>query len=451
MAITGTPLAVGIPGYVVPSDSSTQLHLTYSSPVVSIDVGGAFTVTGSGTKYKLVPASSAWGRTRVTIKYKDGKSQTVHYFITRSAPASLADLGHFFTTAAHFTDTTDPFGRAPSIMTYDREVNKMVLQDGRVWHAGLSDEAGTGAYLATAMKQFIQPNAQEVTVVDDFVQDTLVGTLQQNGSDGVVASAFFYQPGVVSYNYNNSINWGTWAAWDRQRSYTTRRAYNYIHPVATYWAMYRVARDYPAQKLRQNWSWYLRRATNTTQYCLSNKAANCDYGLVGLMGEWVLGEVLEDLKRENMTAEVTAMETTMRFRANTWEGQAVPYGSEMAWDSTGQEGVYYWTKYPFFLVLVVQSANQPQLLQAPQHAPEDHSQYSSLHACHRSLGLERQRPTLLGLHLWRETSTNRAPDPSLRLRTQLPPHAAFVRAKHIQRLICPAHWLRGKHGAVDEY
>lgn len=78
---------------------------------------------------------------------------------------------------------------------------------------------------------------------------------------------------------------------------------------------------------------------------LENESANCDYGLVGLMGEWVLGELLEDLKRENMTAEASALEATMRYRANLWEIQAVPFGSEMAWDSTGQEGVYYWTKY----------------------------------------------------------------------------------------------------------
>jgi hypothetical protein len=62
------------------------------------------------------------------------------------------------------------------------------------------------------------------------------------------------------------------------------------------------------------------------------------------MGEWVLGELLKDLKREALIAEAAALENTMRFRANNWETEAVPYGSEMAWDSTGQEGVYYWTK-----------------------------------------------------------------------------------------------------------
>ncbi|PSN61753.1 hypothetical protein BS50DRAFT_651153 [Corynespora cassiicola Philippines] len=345
---TGTPLAIGIPGYVIPQDLTAKLYLNYSSPVAAIDAENAFEITApaqEGAPYSLVPSSSAWGRQRVTITYEDGKKQTVHYFITKSASSTLADLGHFFTTSAHYTNENDPFGRAPSIMSYDRETNSVVEQDGRVWIAGLSDEGGTGAYLATAMKEFIQPVAEELSVVDDFIHDTIVGTLQRNGSFGVSASAFFYEPGAVDYSYDPNINWGSWTSWNRERAYTTRRAYNYIHPTAAYWTMYRVARDYPAHELRAEWSWYLGRAYNTTQFCLSNEAANCDYGLVGLMGEWVLGELLEDLKREGMSAEVAALEETMRFRAELWETQAVPFGSEMAWDSTGQEGVYYWTNY----------------------------------------------------------------------------------------------------------
>ena len=229
-------------------------------------------------------------------------------------------------------------------MTYDHEVNGIVEQDSRVWIAGISDEGGTGAYLAAAMKEFIQPTPKEILRIDDFVQDTLVGTLQQNESFGVVASTFFYQPNTVQYSYSPTFDWTSWTSWDKARAYTTRRAYNYVHPVAAYWSLYRIARNYPDQRLRAGWSWYLGRAHNTTQYCLSNRAAKCDYGLVGLMGEWVMGELLEDLKREGLSNQVTALETTMRYRANQWETEAVPFGSEMAWDSTGQEGVYYWTR-----------------------------------------------------------------------------------------------------------
>ena len=56
-------------------------------------------------------------------------------------------------------------------------------------------------------------------------------------------------------------------------------------------------------------------------------------------------EILKDLRREGWTAEADAFEATMKARADIWSKLAYPYGSEMAWDSTGQEEVYAWTTH----------------------------------------------------------------------------------------------------------
>ncbi|CRK28641.1 hypothetical protein BN1708_015289 [Verticillium longisporum] len=69
------------------------------------------------------------------------------------------------------------------------------------------------------------------------------------------------------------------------------------------------------------------------------------YNDMGLMGETVFGFILQDLFREGETRKAEQLEARMRERAQLWDSQDVPYGSEMAWDSTGQEGVYYWTKH----------------------------------------------------------------------------------------------------------
>ncbi|GKT95679.1 LOW QUALITY PROTEIN: glycoside hydrolase family 43 protein [Colletotrichum tofieldiae] len=47
----------------------------------------------------------------------------------------------------------------------------------------------------------------------------------------------------------------------------------------------------------------------------------------------------------------------MRSRAAQWDTEEVPFGSEMAWDSTGQEGVYYWAKYFGFTNTAAKSVN----------------------------------------------------------------------------------------------
>ncbi|KAH7348769.1 hypothetical protein BKA65DRAFT_455187 [Rhexocercosporidium sp. MPI-PUGE-AT-0058] len=345
-----TPLAIGVPGYIIHGDSTAQLHLFYSSAVSSIasDPVGAFKFDPINQGYMLTPSPSAWGRVRVDISYDNGVKQSVSYFITKSGPQQLADLGNFLTTSQYYTNTSDPFHRAPSIITYDRSINDYVLQDHRAWMAGLSDEGGAGSWLAAAMKQAAQPNADEVSKLEDFIHRTVLGTLQPPNSSAVRKSVFFYQPNAISYEYSSKIDWSGWASWNVANAYATDRAYDYVHVSAAYWSLYRVARFYPDIVSQASWEWYLSQSYNTVMFAMGNDARgqpNAWYSELGLMGETVWGYLLDDLKFENFTTQADLLEARMKQRAESWSTQTVPYGSEMAWDSTGQEGVYYWTNH----------------------------------------------------------------------------------------------------------
>jgi hypothetical protein len=70
-----------------------------------------------------------------------------------------------------------------------------------------------------------------------------------------------------------------------------------------------------------------------------------DYGQVGLMGESIWQFILYALQTEGLTSEFTTLQAAMKKRQDIWANQTEPFGSEMAWDSTGQEGVYWWSKY----------------------------------------------------------------------------------------------------------
>ncbi|GFF69759.1 hypothetical protein IFM47457_02782 [Aspergillus lentulus] len=344
---TNTPLTIGT-GYVVPQDQTVQLRILAPTDVVLVvSEGNALTVTRKENTLSLAPTGSAWGRNRLTITYADGKSQTVHYFITESAPDAVARLGQFSTSTMWFTDRSDPFGRAPSIMSYDASTRKPLLQDPRVWIAGLSDEGGV-IYMATAMKQSAHPDAKEIAKLEEFVSKMLFPTIQ-NGGNLVRKSIFFYEPSAVpGYSYSKSIDWGNWWSWNKADSYSTQRSYDYIHVVATYWALYRAGRDQPGLLKQNTWQWYLGRAVNTTIACFATDSAGRElvqYSRVGQMGETVIGELLHDLRREGWSKEADAVEVSMKKRADLWNSQAEPFGSEMAWDSTGQEGVYYWSNY----------------------------------------------------------------------------------------------------------
>jgi len=59
----------------------------------------------------------------------------------------------------------------------------------------------------------------------------------------------------------------------------------------------------------------------------------------------VFPEIVRDLKREGWTEKANDLEGYMHDRERRWERLRYPFGSEMPWDSTGQEEIYTWCRY----------------------------------------------------------------------------------------------------------
>lgn len=294
-------MAIGVPGYLVPVDQTAQLWVFYPNITKVESEDNAFTITPStktNGKLSLTPTGSTWGRTKVTITFANGKVQTMHYFIAESALDVISKLGQFSMSSMWFDNTTEPFGLAPSVISWDHSVQGHVLQDPRVRIAGLSDEGGV-IYLSSTMKQFGLADATEVAKLEKFVNEVLSTTVQ-NSDFTVRKSIFFYQLDLVpGYPYNQSIDWSNWWSWNKNESYYTDRAYDYIHVLGAYWALYRAGRDNHVLK-EHSWQWYLSQAYNTTVTCFATDSAGnglVGYSTDGLMGETVVGELLADLRR----------------------------------------------------------------------------------------------------------------------------------------------------------
>ncbi len=352
------PVAVGIPGYILPTDLEGKLYLNYPSAVSSVGVepSGALTLTAqsdTSTGWKAYTvAGKTWGRARATVSYADGTVQTIHYYVTKAANQVLSDMGTFLTTKDWFVDASDPFGRSPSVMTYDHELGQIVTQSRQAWVCGLGDDGGA-TWLAGAMKQFGQPDSAQVTKYQDFVDKVIWGGLQySSGSQqyGVKRTLFYYEPSTMpAGTYSSSVQWTDattgqtfWGAWNQAHTLEVPRSYNYPHVAALYWAMYRLARNNTGLVSNHTFDWYLNQAYKTavTMTTIGN-----DYAQYGLMDGTVFIEILKDLKREGMTTQASGLEAEMKARADVWNSQAYPFASEMAWDSTGQEEVYGWTRY----------------------------------------------------------------------------------------------------------
>ena len=349
------PVAVGIPGYVVPTDLDATLFLHAPHKVTSItsQPAGALAATpiaapASATAkgwQRYAVRTQGWGPARLNITYADGSVQTVSYFITKPLEQAVADLGRFATTQQWFDDQNDPFKRAPAILTYDNDAKRIVTGDARVWISGMSDEGGGGSWVAAIMKQLDNPDAAEVAKLERMVNETVVGKLQV--ADGAQAGAvrkslFYYDPQAFPQYYDAKQDWKTWTSWSKKDADNLGRAYNYPHVAIGHWVLYRLARNHTGLVTAHDWRWYLERAYQTVVAMVRDAP---EYAQFGLMEGDVFVDILKDLQREGLQAEAVNMEKLMKQRADHWRSLAYPFGSEMAWDSTGQAEVYAWMRH----------------------------------------------------------------------------------------------------------
>lgn len=360
VASTGTPQAVGIPGYVLTSDMNGKLFVKARSNIASI----ASKPTGALHFSPAEVASAEWlafdvasagghGRVRVDIAYEDGKIQTVHYYITDAAPKHVAKHAEFL-FSEQWMGEPDVFERSPGIITYDWANRSKVEQDYRVWIAGLQDEGGAASYVAAALKTAYHPLPAEVRKLEEIATTTMWGNMQYNETDDeyptytVKRSLFYHDPEAEpDYPYDPSLDWSTWASWNKTEASQVWRPYNYVWVSALYWALYHAESVSPGILTLQNSSWYLDKAYRTAEvwYGQDAKGENIsEFRDVGFMGERVWLELLKDLEHEGLEEASDSIRTIMRERQSVWAGREDPFGSEMAWDSTGQEGVYIWSR-----------------------------------------------------------------------------------------------------------
>ena len=360
VASTGTPLAIGIPGYVLTSDMNGKLFVKARSNITSIASKPAGALHFSPVEVPSaewlafdVASAGGHGRVRVDVAYEDGKVQTVHYYITDAAPQHVAKHADFL-FSEQWMGEPDVFERSPGIITYDWENRSKVEQDYRVWIAGLQDEGGAASYVAGALKTAYHPLPAEVRKLEEMATTTMWGNMQYNGTDDeypmytVKRSLFYYDPEAEpDYPYDPSLDWSTWASWNKTEASQVWRPYNYVWVSALYWALYHAENVSPGVLALRNSSWYLDKAYRTAEvwYGKDAKGDNIsEFRDVGFMGERVWLELLKDLEQEGLKEASDSLRAIMQERQAVWAAREDPFGSEMAWDSTGQEGVYVWSK-----------------------------------------------------------------------------------------------------------
>ena len=404
LAAAGKATMHAVPGYVITSELTTAtLFVTPPAGATVTAVAssdnlrwwhGEAPYDGHGTvriRVAVAAGNSAGGRARVSVSFSDGTTAVAHYAVPPK-PSFSAQIGavgeHWANDAWLPRDFVDPFGRSASVMPWDRENKAHVLDDSRAYDVGLSDDAGGGNPLGFAMKVGHAPTALQVSRLDDYIRFTLYGiktdtalppykSLQlrpedEGDTDGIRMTMYYYDnaakpspnsSGHFAYDYKEQDKCGhpgieggpNWCM-SESNANATYRVFNYPHHCATYYAMYRVARYHDAAPGAKGalptlrpWSWYLERAMNTT----------LKFGapMTGVMDGTLFREVLRSLEEEadEAAAEGSAaapwaagaakIRANMLGRATHFAAEQYPYGSEFAFDTTGQEEVVVWLSH----------------------------------------------------------------------------------------------------------
>lgn len=392
----GEPVLKGVPGYVLPTDMESAALFVW--PPVGVKLRGAsvddatvLRVTKPSLSDDADPSSPirlavrglARGRATINATFSDGTWSSVQYYVLPPLDSLVASFGEFSANVGWLpADFPDPFGRSASVMPWDREDGVHVLQDGRPFVVGLSDDAGGGATLGLATKVALSPTPLEVERLDEYVNLTLDGvksmppamaplfSLQDMGNDTqrkdrILMTLYYYNHSGLPASYYTETDKCTmgpsWCAFNERTATSgadwinVYRQYNFPHQVAAFWGLYRAARFFDGIATRHSWEWYLERACLTI-YALGccaqgNAERRCTcVPSVGLMDGTVFREVLVALEVEAWGPWAELIRGMMYNRtvagvggdSKGWLNEDAPFGSEFNWDTTGQEEVGVW-------------------------------------------------------------------------------------------------------------
>jgi hypothetical protein len=371
----GEPVLHAVPGYTLGTDMTGAV--LYVTPPRGATLTGAAVKAGQeGTLLAAVGGVVAGaavvaltplapGPARLELTFSDGSRAAAHYRVLAPFATQIANFGAHMAGAGWLpVDYPDPFGRGGNVQTWDREDGAFALDDARAYIVGLSDDAGASMNLAHGMKVAWAPVQDEVARKDDYIQYTLYGikpstakgplrSLQLPDSYQVRMTMYYYcaTPGSCAdsgegfpYPYveqdkcDAPVGGPVWCMTENMAN-ATYRGFNFPHQAASWYGMYRVARNYDLLTTRLAWGDYLYGAYMT--------AMGVGAAGVGFMDGTVFREILDALQAEGagnatIQAWADALDKNMMARAVQWSTEPYPFGSEFSYDTTGQEEVFIW-------------------------------------------------------------------------------------------------------------
>ena len=169
-----------------------------------------------------------------------------------------------------------------------------------------------------AMKNYLNPDAEQVKSIETYLIDFMWNTYMKNTQDNFIVANYLSASGAYSTSSG---------------PYT--RTFSEVMEATGFFNMYRIVKAYPDLiEYRKPAAWYLEKAYGI----YSNRVGT---GAIGFYGEQQIPDMIEALYAEGMDEEAFNLQERFAWnKANNCINATYPYGSEFAYDNTGEEGAF---------------------------------------------------------------------------------------------------------------
>jgi len=270
------------------------------------------------------------GQKSVRLSYDGGKWTNIHFYCTENTAELIQARARFIVERQFYENPKDPYGRNHMFLPFDYRTGSIFSDSDEVWEVGGSDEYGFSEPLFLAEKNVYRPDRGEVKALEAYVEDCLIGHIQNPETFALRASIFWKERTPSS----------PWGHWTEERSKESYRTYNYPHAANIYHALYRIGKLYGLTSRREPLA-YLKLAVQT---CLKWFETG-PWKHVGVMGGSNALAILEDVRKEGWTKEYESLLAKLKACNDVFVATPYPYSSELFVDQTAHEHVALFTRH----------------------------------------------------------------------------------------------------------
>lgn len=270
------------------------------------------------------------GQKSLRLVYGGGRWTNLHFFCVPDAAGLIKARARFMAERQFYSNPEDPWNRHHLILPFDYRLGTRIDDHDDAWEVGGTGDPGFGEPLFLAEKNTHYPARDEVEKLELYVSDCLFRHIQNPKTYEIRAGLYWKTRYPSSYS----------STYNRPRSEETWRTYNYAFAANIYHALYRVGREYDVLTHRTALD-YLRICYETCRKWFTTGP----YVHVGMITGGNAVEIVEDLRREGWEAEASTLLGLMRECNEEFLRDPYPYCSEIEIDETGQNQVYFFTRY----------------------------------------------------------------------------------------------------------